>query len=99
MATLQTLLRDYMVRFVKEKQILSKEWTELDISLNEPSLITLDFLVSIFQFNALLIEHDNDWLKFGKISQIQKHAESPVRMNKEVFDNIVEKILHFKLHP
>lgn len=44
-----------MVRFVKEKQILSKEWTELDISLNEPSLITLDFLVSILQFNALLI--------------------------------------------
>lgn len=88
-----------MVRFVKEKQILSKEWTELDVSLNEPSLITFDFLVSILQFNALLIEHDNDWLKFGKISQIQKHAESPVRMNKEVFDHIVEKIVYFKLHP
>jgi hypothetical protein len=40
---------------------MEKAWTEMEVGLNETSLIVLDFLISILQLNALLIENNNDW--------------------------------------
>ena len=71
--------------------------TEYGVTLNESKIKLLDFLVTAFLLNKMLISRDYETENFARESNLETILHSPCRVTLRVYQKLVRKVQDLNL--